>query len=312
MAQLRVEDLVGLELFLDTLRHGSISSAARDHHISQPSATQRLRSLEGRLGVKLLQRGPGGSAPTPAGEAVSEWAREVLVAIAHLDDGVTAMRAPSAHDPLRIMASLTVAEYVMPVWLHAHRLAGGATVELAVGNSVAVIRAVIDGSAQLGFIETPRRIVGLRTTVVGGDSLTVVVAPGHPWARRRGPVGPDLLADTPLLLREPGSGTRDAFEAALAASGRVPTEPLAVLASTTTLKSASAAGDGPSVLSELAVASELEGGTLVSVPVEGLDLSRQFRAVWRQQANDANVQRFVKMARSISRRSPAPATAQPR
>ncbi len=303
MTQLRVEDLVGLELFLDTLRHGSISSAARDHHISQPSATERLRTLERRLGVNLLQRGPGGSAPTPEGEAVAEWAREVLVAIARMDDGVTAMRAPSAHYPLRIMASLTVAEYVMPVWLHAHRSAGGASVELAVGNSVAVIRAVIDGSAQLGFIEGPRRIIGLRTAVVGGDSLTVVVAPTHPWARRRAPVGADLLASTPLLLREPGSGTRDAFEAALAATGRVPAEPLAVLASTTTLKAASAAGDGPSVLSELAVASELAHGTLVSVPVVDLDLSRQFRAVWRPKSNDANVQSFVKMSRAISRRA---------
>ena len=190
----------------------------------------------------------------------------------------------------------------MPLWLHAHRSVGGASVELAVGNSVAVVRSVAEGEAQLGFIETPRKIFGLRTSVVGGDSLTVVVSPTHPWARRRGPVGPDLLAETPLLLREPGSGTRDAFEAALLATGRVPAQPLAVLASTTTLKAASAAGDGPSVLSALAVASEVAAGTLVAVPVTGLDLSRQFRAVWRPSTNDADVQRFVRMARAISRR----------
>ncbi len=302
MTYLRVEDLVGLELFLDTLRHGSISSAARDHHISQPSATERMRTLERRLGVKLLQRGPGGSAPTPEGEAVAEWAREVLDAVSRMAEGVNAMRAPSAHQPLRIMASLTVAEYVMPAWLHTNRVAGGPLVELAVGNSGAVVRSVTEGSAQLGFIETPRRVVGLRTTVIGGDSLVLVVAPTHPWARRRGPIGPDHLADTPLLLREPGSGTRDAFEVALAASGRVPSEPLAVLASTTTLKAASAAGDGPSVLSELAVASEIDNGTLVVVPVVGLDLSRQFRAVWKPAAGDDDVQRFIRMARANSRR----------
>lgn len=302
MTYLRVEDLVGLELFLDTLRHGSISSAARDHHISQPSATERMRTLERRLGVRLLQRGPGGSAPTPEGEAVAEWAREVLDAVSRMAEGVNAMRAPSAHQPLRIMASLTVAEYVMPAWLHTNRVAGGPLVELAVGNSGAVVRSVTEGSAQLGFIETPRRVVGLRTTVIGGDSLVLVVAPTHPWARRRGPIGPDHLADTPLLLREPGSGTRDAFEVALAASGRVPSEPLAVLASTTTLKAASAAGDGPSVLSELAVASEIDNGTLVIVPVVGLDLSRQFRAVWKPAAGDDDVQRFIRMARANSRR----------
>lgn len=302
---LRLDDLVGLDLFVDAVRLGSISAAARQHHVSQPSATERVHTLERRLGVKLLRRGPGGSAPTPEGEAVAEWAREVLEAVAHMADGVAAMRGPGDRHPLRIMASLTVAEYVMPMWLHAHRIAGGAPVELAVGNSNAVARAVTDGDVQLGFVETPRRMIGLRTAVVGGDELTVVVAPGHPWARRRGPLTAAVLAETPLLLREPGSGTRDAFEAALAAvrPGGVSSsiEPLAVLASTTTLKSATASGDGASVLSRLAVESEIASGRLVSVPVRGLDLHREFRAVWRPSEHDAAVQRFVRLARSVKR-----------
>ncbi|MBI5089988.1 MAG: LysR family transcriptional regulator [Actinobacteria bacterium] len=257
---LRLDDLVGLDLFVDTIRLGSISAAARAHHVSQPSATERLRTLERRLGVQLLQRGPGGSAPTPAGEAVAGWARGVLDAVSRMGEGVAAVRAPSARGPLRIMASLTVAEYVMPAWLHAHRLAGGQPVDLAVANSVTVGQAVVDGDVQLGFVETPRHFIGLRSAVVGGDELTVVVAPSHPWARRRAVLTPAMLAEAPLLLREPGSGTRDAFEAALARAlpDRVlPVEPLAVLASTTTLKSATAAGDGASVLSRLAVSPEL-------------------------------------------------------
>ena len=302
---LRLDDLVGLELFVDTLRLGSISAAARQHHVSQPSATERMRMLERRLGIKLLRRGPGGSAPTPEGEAVAEWAREVLDAVAHMSAGVAAIRAPSTRHPLRIMASLTVAEYVMPMWLHAHRIAGGPPVELAVGNSVTVARAVTDGDAQLGFVETPRRLVGLRTAVVGGDELTVVVAPTHPWARRRGPLTAAILAETPLLLREPGSGTRDAFEAALAAAlpGGMSNsiEPLAVLASTTILKSATAGGDGASVLSRLACESDIASGRLVAVPVKDLDLRREFRAVWRPSEHDAEVQRFVRLARTVRR-----------
>jgi molybdate transport repressor ModE-like protein len=305
MAPLRLDDLVGLDLFVDAVRLGSISAAARQHHVSQPSATDRVRTLERRLGVKLLRRGPGGSAPTPEGEAVAEWAREVLDAVAHMADGVAAMRGPASRHPLRIMASLTVAEYVMPMWLHAHRLAGGDPVELAVGNSVTVARAVTDGDARLGFVETPRRMIGLRTAVVGGDELTVVVAPTHPWARRRTPLTAAILAETPLLLREPGSGTRDAFEAALAAVrpavSDAQVQPLAVLASTTTLKSATAAGDGASVLSRLAVEGDIATGRLVAVPVAGLDLRREFRAVWRPSEQDAAVQRFVRLARSVRR-----------
>lgn len=301
MAPMRIEDLVGLELFIDTIRLGSISAAAREHHLSQPSATERLRSLERRLGVSLLRRGPGGSAPTPAGEAFAGWAREVLHSVDHLSAGVAALREATDRHPLRVMASLTIAEYVLPTWLRAHARADGSAVELAVGNSVAVARAVGDGHVRLGFVETPRRFVGLRTVVVGGDRLSVVVAATHPWARRRRPVSPAELAATPMLVRELGSGTRDAFEDALRRAGCEPAEPLAVLASTTSLKSATAAGVGPSVLSELAIATDVAAGVLATVDVEGLDLDRQFRALWRPDTSDAEVQRFVRLARTTGR-----------
>jgi DNA-binding transcriptional LysR family regulator len=302
IAALRVDDLVGLELFIDTIRLGSISAAAREHHLSQPSATERLRHLERRVGVALLRRGPGGSAPTTQGQAVAEWAQDVLASIDRLAVGVAALRTPAERHPLRIMASLTVAEYALPDWLHAHRAAGGGAVELAVGNSVAVARTVGDGDVVLGFVETPRRFPGLSSAVVGGDVLTVVVSPDHPWARRRRALSPTDLAATPLLLREQGSGTRDAFEAALAAVGLAVATPLAALASTTTLKAAAMAGDGPSVLSELAVAGELATGRLVAVPVTGLDLRREFRALWRPGTTGHDVRGFVRLARQAEAR----------
>ncbi len=294
----RIDDLVGLELFIDTIRFGSISAAARHHRLSQPSATERLRQLERRLGVELLRRGPSGSVPTPEGHAVAEWAHEVLGAIDRLAAGVGALRHSAERHPLRIMASLTVAEYVLPRWLHAHRATGGVPVDLAVGNSVAVARAVGAGQVLLGFVESPRRFPGLSSAIVGGDALTVVVSPDHPWARRRTPLSPSDVASAPLLLREQGSGTRDAFEAAVAAVGLELAEPLAVLASTTTLKAAAMAGDGACVLSELAVAGEIAAGSLVAVPVAGLELRREFRALWRPADADAEVHRFVRLARS--------------
>lgn len=301
MASLSIDALAGLELYLDAVRLGSISAAAREHHLSQPSATERIRGLERRLGVTLLRRGPSGSEPTPEGEAVVQWAQPVLEAVDQLATAVAAMSSTSRSQPLRIMASLTVAEYVLPRWLHARRAAGGAPVELRVGNSVAVEHAVTDGGVRLGFVETPRRIVGLRTAAVGGDRLVVIVAPDHPWARRRRPVTPDELAHTPLLQREVGSGTRDAFDAALASVGLRSAEPANVLASTTTLKSAVAAGDGVCVLSGLAVQAELAAGLLVEVAVDGLDLRRQFRAIWRPERGGADLDGFVRLARAASR-----------
>jgi len=305
MTSLLIEDLAGLELFCDAIRSGSISAAARTHRISQPTATERLRLLERRLGVTLLRRGPSGTAPTVEGEAVAEWARGVLRAVDEMAAGVAAIRTDTTRATLQVMASLTIAEYVLPTWLHAHRLTGGRPIDLAVSNSSAVARAVLDGQVDIGFVETPRRFIGLRSAVVGGDALAVVVAPTHPWARRRRPLSVAQLAAAELLVREPGSGTRDAFEAALARAGVSPMQPMAVLASTTTLKAAAAAGDGASVVSELAVSAEVAAGTLVIVPVADLDLRREFRALWRPDRRDGDGQRFIRLARSMARPSAA-------
>ena len=68
---------------------------------------------------------------------------------------------------------------------------------------------VRQGSADLGFVEGPGRPKGLRSRVIGHDTLVVVVRPDHPWARRHQPLSPAELAATALVSREEGSGTRD-------------------------------------------------------------------------------------------------------
>jgi DNA-binding transcriptional LysR family regulator len=109
------------------------------------------------------------------------------------------------------------------------------------------------------------------------------VAPGHPWARRHQPVTLRELASTPLLMREQGSGTRDAVWEALARVCQ-PAPPAAELGSAAAIKAAAAAGAAPAVLSRLMVTTELAEGRLVTVPLAHPDaLGRQFRAIWRRE-----------------------------
>jgi molybdate transport repressor ModE-like protein len=293
---IRIGDLAGLDVFVAAVRLGSISAAARECGISQPAATERLRTLERRIGIELLRRGPGGSVPTAAGQTVAEWAGEVTRSVELLAAGITALQAQTGERPLRIMASLTIAEYVMPTWLHAHRTGRGSAVELTVGNSQLVAAAVTAGDVELGFVETPRPVPGVRSSVVGGDQLAIVVAPDHEWVRRKRRVTPALLARTPMLSREAGSGTRDVYEAAIRRAGFTAPPPLGVMGSTTALKGAVAAGDGACVLSRLAIVDELAAGTLAEVAVQGLDLTREFRALWRPAAHEPGIARFVRLA----------------
>ncbi|OKI11759.1 LysR family transcriptional regulator [Streptomyces sp. CB03911] len=275
-----VPELGALELLLAVARLGSVGRAAAELGVSQPTASARIKGMERQIGVALLERSPRGSKPTEAGRLVVEWARNVVEAARALDAGIDALRE-NRDARLRVVASLTVAEYLMPGWLLAlHGVSPQTSVTLRTANSADVAGHVLAGEADLGFVEGPTTAAGLAGTVVAADRLVVVVAPDHPWARRRAPLtGPELAA-TALVLREPGSGTREVLEMALEPYGGA-ARPLMELASSTALKAAAMTGAGPVCLSELAVVEELATRRLVAVPLAaGLDLRRPLRAVW--------------------------------
>lgn len=101
---------------------------------------------------------------------------------------------------------------------------------------------------------------GLSSRQVGEDRLVVVVAPQHPWARRRKPVELAELAATRLIVREPGSGTRETLDRLLAGADAPPARPLMVLDANAAIRSAVAAGAGPAVLSAVTMRADLAGG----------------------------------------------------
>jgi DNA-binding transcriptional LysR family regulator len=147
------------------------------------------------------------------------------------------------------------------------------------GNTAHVADWVAAGDAELGFVEGPRPPGRLRSKELLADRLVIVVARDHPWSRRRTPVTARELAATPLVLREPGSGTRDVLAEALRAHG-LDVIAAMELGSTTAIKAAAATGAGPAVLSALAVRSELHAGQLVAVACPELTLNRSIRAIW--------------------------------
>ncbi|MFB7053640.1 LysR family transcriptional regulator [Streptomyces vinaceus] len=275
----RVPDLGALELLLEVARVGSLSGAAKRMGITQPAASSRIRAMETRLGVALVDRSPRGSTLTAEGALVTDWARRVVEAAEAFDAGAQALRG-RRDSRLRVAASMTIAEYLLPGWLIALRgQRPGTAVSLHAGNSAVVAERVLAHEADLGFVEGLSVPEGLDSAVIAQDRLVVAVAPGHAWARRSKGVAAAELAATPLILREWGSGTRQVLDAALAASGGL-AAPLLELASTTAVKAAALSGAGPCVLSELALGEELAARRLVEVPVTGAPLGRALRAVW--------------------------------
>lgn len=281
-----VPDLAGLQLLLAVARTGSINAAGGELGITQQAASQRMRALEARTGLALLARGPHGSMLTESGGLLAGWAAEVLDAAGRLDVAIGSLRQ-DRRAQLRLAASLTLAEHLVPGWLVAlaasERTAGATAtrVQLTAENSAAVCRSVLAGSADLGFVESPTVDAQLRTRVVATDELIVLTRPDHPWAGRRQGISAAVLAATPLVSREQGSGTRNAWLQALAQeTGLTSADPVAEYSSSAAVRAAVLAGAGPTVLSELAVTEDLATGRLVRIPVRGLAMVRQLRAVW--------------------------------
>ena len=286
-------DLATLELLVALADEGSLSAAARRCGVAQPNASRSIARLERGLGLSLIHRATTGARVTTDGLLVVEWARATLEAARALETGVAALRART-QAPLVVMASQTVAEHLLPGWIAGWQHAaggagaGGASphdpslgetrgISVAVGNTTEVLAAARGGEVDLGFIEGPGAPRGLNSVVVAHDDLVLVVAPQHPWAARSR-VRAEELAATPLVARESGSGTRVALRRALAPLDVAP--PALELASNAAVRVSAAAGTAPAVLSRLAVDDALRGGTLVEVGVDGVDLTRNLRAVW--------------------------------
>lgn len=272
-------DLAVLELLVGVDDHGSLGAASRSTGTAQPNASRAIKKLEAQVGTPLLQRRPTGSTLTPEGTVIAHWSRKVLDEARQLLDIAAGMREKRAAE-LTVGASMTVAEHLMPAWLgQFRRTAPDVTIHLQVRNSRQVCDDVTAGHCDIGFVESPTVPRALHTVAVARDRLIVVVDPRHPWTRRRRPLSIAELARTPLVVREPGSGTRTTLDLALQEYDRA--APLLELGSGAAIRTSVLGGVGPAVLSTLAVSAQVERGELKVVEVEGLHLDRTLRAVWR-------------------------------
>ncbi|MFI5775714.1 LysR family transcriptional regulator [Nocardia sp. NPDC051570] len=271
-------DLEALRVLVRVADLGSISAAARAERISQPAASKRLRVLESRLRLELVDRRNRGSVLTAHGQMVTEWGRKVIAAADALITGAAAL-TEQARRNVSVGASQTIAEYLMPRWLTAFQEpASRPPVRLQVGSSPEIIAALRAREIDLGFIESPNVPADLGSRRVAKDRLVLVVSPHHQLARRCDPLTGLELARLRLVSRERGSAARETLELAV---GEPLIDPVIELQSNAAVKVAVEAGELAAVLSELVVGQDLRDGRLVEIPLRGVDLTRCWHAVWR-------------------------------
>lgn len=265
-----------LAAFVAACEAGTMRDAADTLELTQSAVTKRILALERRTGTTLLERGRFGVRPTAAGRVLYPEAKRALMALRDAEEALASHRRDDGPS-LSLAASHTVGEFLLPDWLARFRAEQPAVhAQVDIVNSTAVLAALRERRAQIGFVEGLDLLGTLDALVVHRDEIAVVVSTDHRWARRRSLRATELRGQ-PYVAREAGSGTRTVATAALAARG-VEIVPQLELASAESVKRALAAG-GFALLSRLAVEAEERGGTLRTVPLRDVPLTRELRAV---------------------------------
>src|SRR5215472_14799435 len=271
-------DLRQLEIFVKVAELKSFSKAAQALRLTQPTISEHIRTLEQELGVRLLDRLGRGAEVTRAGQLLLSHALRMLQLQREALQAMDSFQGRLAGE-LHVAASTIPGEYILPA---------------LIGDSRGVVDWVVDGRAEVAVVgaRLPHRGVEYRELMP--DELVVVVPIGHPWHGKKEIATSDLRTQ-PLLLREQGSGTRAAFEAALAQAGLDLSafHIVGEMGSTQAIKQAVKAGVGVSVISRRAVDEECRGGLVWCLKLRDLKITRAFHiAIHRDRSRSPLAEAF--------------------
>lgn len=258
-----------LRIFVAVAEHGHMTRASELLGISQSAASAAIRALESQHGVRLFNRvgrnielAQTGHRFLPEAKAVLERAAAARGVLEHVSQTVTGS--------LSIAASQTIASYWLPRRLASfHEAYPAVRLSVSIGNTRQVETNVLDGRADFGLVEGRTESVILRRAKVDEDRLMLVVARSHPEIPRT-PAGNLDIGALRWIIREGGSGTREALEDFARGQGVPPSELqiFLVLPSNEAVRQAVEAGAGATIISELVVARAVAEGTLRSVAID--------------------------------------------
>lgn len=255
-----------LRLFVAVAECEHVTRAAQILHRTQSAVSSAIAALERGAGVKLFHRVGRRIQLTEEGRLFLAEARAVLVQADAAERALSDL-AGLKRGTLSVMASQTIASYWLPQRLVAFRAKHPhVAVKALIGNTAEVALAVAEGKVEIGLVEGAVHDPMLEQILVGRDRLTIVTHGRHPWVKKPPRAVSDLLKEN-WVLREPGSGTRSAFETALAEKGADPSRLRIALElpSNEAVRLAVREGAGVSALSELVAEGGLRFGALAPV-----------------------------------------------
>src|SRR5215210_7979386 len=269
-----------LAAFCAVVDRRSFSQAAEQLGVTQPAVSLQIRSLEKRLGQRLLDRSGRRVEPTEAGLRLYRSAQRLLALEQQLLEEVAGNGEGELKGRLEIGCSTGPGATVLPLLLCQFQEANPAVaISLSVNDTQHVIDAVARRELELGVVGAATRHRGVTFEPFFRDEVVLAVPPGHAFAG--GTVTLDQLRDEPPIVMQEGAGVRQVIEDELRLVGTRlrELEPRLELGLQESVKAAVVAGYGVTFISRSAIETDLAAGTLATARVRDLEPAREISLV---------------------------------
>lgn len=280
-----------LRAFHSVASEGGFTRAARRLGVTQPTLSAQVKTLEDGYGVALFDRRGRGTVLTALGQRLLEITRRLFLLeeeaqelLVRVHDLATGRLRVSADGPYHVVPFLAAFAERYP----------GVHISLAIGNSEQVVDALRRYQADVAVVADLEPDPAIETILCAENRIVAFVPRGHPWARGRS-IRLAALEGQPMVLREPGSMTRELFERA-AAKAKVKPRIIMEIESREAVREAVAAGLGIGVVSESEFGHD---DRLAAIPVTSGDLvTREYVAWLRERRNLRVVAAFLALVRT--------------
>jgi DNA-binding transcriptional LysR family regulator len=261
-----------LRTFLAVLEHKSFVRAGQALHVGQSTVSFHVKALESRVGATLIERGRGAIEPTAAGRVLQPYAERI---VALVDEAGLRLRAGESGEVGRLVlaASTIPGEYLVPALLaEFRRNHPRIQVEMGVSDSEQAITALLARKVDLALVGKKPRDRRVIASLFASDEVVLVGPVPNPFAPK-GRLTLKELRGVPLILREQGSGTRDAIARILPHLGDAP---VLRVGSSEAAKRCVQHGLGLAFVSRQAVGGEVAAGLFQVVELPGTPVRRPF------------------------------------
>lgn len=281
-----------LRVFITVADVENFTRAAERLHMSQPAVSQYIRQLEQQYGTRLFERTNTYVRLTKAGDIVYHYATQISHLYERMNHLIEDMMY-QAKGPLSIGASYTFGEYILPRTV-ATLLQKYPDIEpsINIGNTQLIADLVANHQLDVGIVEGHFNEHDLEVEAFATDGMVLIASPNHRLAKGMGNTDVKQMEKEMWIVREEGSGTREAIESVWEKLGITPKQQM-IFSSTQSIKGAVEAGLGISLLSTAAIEKELKSEHISILPLKGLPFKRTFSIITKQPFQTKACQMFI-------------------